>query len=186
MIFLEDRLKTLKAYRQERSGLADWVVANPREMENLLHYFCQVNDDISYKAAWILEMVCIQKPDLLFPHLDRFLTHLPEMYKDQAIRPSAKIIELLTENYYRKNPHPVKEKLTKAQREQLTEICFDWLITKQKTAAKAYAMQSLFLLGKEFLWIHPELRVILEKDFPHEMPAFKARARHILKKLNAF
>jgi len=41
----------------------------------------------------------------------------------------------------------------------------------------------LFLLGKEFKWVHPELKIILDKDFHHQQPAFKARARHILKDL---
>ena len=46
-------------------------------------------------------------------------------------------------------------------------------------------MTTLYLFGKEFDWIHPELAIILERDFYNESAAFKARARHILKKIKA-
>lgn len=95
----------------------------------------------------------------------------------------AKICEELTLRYYAKKEKSLQFVLTKEQREQLTEICFDWLITDQKVAVKAYAMKSLFYLGKEFNWIHPELKIILEKDYHGQQQAFKARARHILKKM---
>jgi hypothetical protein len=62
-------------------------------------------------------------------------------------------------------------------------LSFDYLITHQKVAAKAYSMKTLYLLGKEYHWIHPELATILEKDFNTSTAAFKARARHLLKKL---
>jgi len=45
-------------------------------------------------------------------------------------------------------------------------------------------MPCLYLLGNEFRWIHPELKILLLKDFPTQQPAFKARAKHILKKLD--
>jgi hypothetical protein len=38
-------------------------------------------------------------------------------------------------------------------------------------------------LGSTFSWIHPELKVNLEANFNEGSAAFKARARHILKKL---
>ena len=58
------------------------------------------------------------------------------------------------------------------------------MITDQKVAAKAYSMNTLYLLGKDFDWIHPELKRILEDNFHSGSAAFKARARHLLKKLN--
>ena len=69
-------------------------------------------------------------------------------------------------------------------REKITEACFDWMINEEKVAPKAYGMNALYLLGLEFDWIHPELQIILERDFSLQSAAFKARARHILKKLN--
>lgn len=180
--FIEN-LETLKAYRKDREILADWILTHPENFELLLKTCFQVNENVSYKAIWVLELVYIKKPQLLYPHLNLFMSQLPKVCKHQAVRPLAKICEVLLTLYYKNHHLPTRTFLIKSHREQLTEICFDWLISNQKVAVKAYAMQCLFLLGKEIDWVHPELKIILEKDFASEQPAFKARARHLLRKL---
>lgn len=184
MTFLEEKLERLKAYRKDRLEISHWIIRHPQEFKNLLIYAQKTDEDISYKAAWIIEMACIENLSLLYPYLDEFLLLLPKVHKDQAVRPLAKVCELLTEAYYGKTPHPVQKITTLKHREQLTEICFDWLISKQKVAAKAYAMQCLYFLGKDFDWIYPELRINIEKEFPAQLPAFKARAKNVLRLLD--
>jgi len=59
------------------------------------------------------------------------------------------------------------------------------MINDEKIAPKAYSMNSLYLLGQEYEWIHPELVIILERDFQMQSSGFKARAKHIIKKIKA-
>ena len=73
--------------------------------------------------------------------------------------------------------------LQSKHKEKIIECCFDYMINDEKIAPKAYAMNTLYLLGKDFDWIHPELGQILERDFYHQSAGFKARAKHLLKKL---
>lgn len=74
--------------------------------------------------------------------------------------------------------------LSDIQEQQITESCFDWLINENgKVATKAYAIRSLFELGKKYDWIHPELKRILSDDYPKHSPAYKAVAREIFKKI---
>ena len=70
-----------------------------------------------------------------------------------------------------------------AHKEKIVELCFDYLISDQKIAPKAYCMNALFLLGQDYDWIHPELVLILERDIHLQSSGFKARARHILRKI---
>ena len=42
-------------------------------------------------------------------------------------------------------------------------------------------MNSLYLLGKEIKWIHPELITILERDYQSQSKGYQARARQLLK-----
>ncbi|WP_338730955.1 hypothetical protein R3L15_07765 [Mangrovimonas cancribranchiae] len=44
-------------------------------------------------------------------------------------------------------------------------------------------MNTLFLFGQDYDWIHPELALILERDYHIQSSGFKARAKHILKKI---
>jgi len=46
-------------------------------------------------------------------------------------------------------------------------------------------MNTLFLFGKDYKWVYPELAQILEQDFQNQSPGYKARAKHILKKIKA-
>ena len=46
-------------------------------------------------------------------------------------------------------------------------------------------MNTLYLLGKDFEWVRPELRQILERDYPYQSAGFKARAKHILNMIKA-
>jgi hypothetical protein len=178
---LETAITTLKAYKKSREDLAFFVIANPKEFEKLLHFAFQHKKEISYKAAWVLEMVCIHKLEMIYPHIDVFLNNIPKATYDQSVRPFAKVCELLVTAHYRKNTTVV---LSSEQKEVVTTICFDWLIGNQKVASKAYTMQCLYLLGKEIQWIHNELKPVLLNDFPKESAAYKARARHIIRKIS--
>jgi len=120
---------------------------------------------------------------LLLPYIDDFTNKIDILILDSSIRPAVKICEELVSGYYGKHNSPVKQILEPSHLEKIAETCFDWLIQKQKVAVKAHSMLALYLLGKQFEWIHPELKLTLEKDFNSESAAYKARARHILKKI---
>lgn len=149
MDILTQQLMQLKAYRKDREKLANFVLNNPDNFERLLNTCFKINENISYKAAWVLEIVCLKNIQILVPHLETFLENLPKVYKHQAVRPLAIVCKEITMRYYTKKMPSLRFVLHKKHRKQLTEICFDWLITNQKVAVKAYAMQCLFLLGQE-------------------------------------
>ncbi|MEX2350639.1 MAG: hypothetical protein WD554_07140 [Flavobacteriaceae bacterium] len=125
MELFTQQLIELKAYRKDREELANYILDNPDYFQQLLETCSRVDEDISYKAAWILEMVCLNNIQLLIPHLDKFLDNISKIYKPQAVRPMAKICEELTLYYYSKKETTIQFVLSKKQREQLTEICFD-------------------------------------------------------------
>jgi len=96
------KLDSLKAYRKDRLALAEWILDNPETFPELLSICFKTEDDISFKASWILEYVCEEKMDLLVPYFDVFFKNLPKVTKDQALRPLSKICLFLTEKHYKK------------------------------------------------------------------------------------
>ena len=169
--------------RENRKKYALFVISNPELIPKVMDILFQVNDKTSCRAAWLLEFVARENLDSILPYLDRFTTEIHTVHLDPAVRPVAKICEYLIEAYYHKNSSHTKDYLTTTHKERIIELSFDYLITDQKVAVKAYSMNTLFLLGKDFHWIHPELITILEKDFGANSAAFKARARHLLQKM---
>ena len=61
----------------------------------------------------------------------------------------------------------VEEKLTTNHIDTIVETGFDWLITPQKIAVRAYTMNTLYLFGLEKEWIHPELKHLIETIYAY-------------------
>ena len=115
--------------------------------------------------------------------MDKFTSNISKVHLDSAVRPVAKICEYLVIAYYSKEDNNIKNTLKPLYQERIIETCFDWMITNQKVAVKVYSMSSLYLLGKDYDWVYPELVTILERDFNSSSAGFKSRAKQILKKM---
>lgn len=127
--------------------------------------------------------MCTDNIENIIPYINQFTENMHKVHLDSAVRPVAKICELIAKAYASKNDNKIKKNLTSIHKERIIETCFDYMINDEKIAPKAYAMNTLFILGKEYDWIHPELVLILERDFQIQSSGFKARARHILKNI---
>lgn len=182
---LYQELQYVNHSRENRLKYAHMVIDNPAIIPKVLDILFKVNDKKSPRAAWLLEFVARDNLELLLVHLDRITEEMHKVHLDSAVRPMAKICECLIEAYYSKYDNPVKHALKPEHKERIIECCFDWMINDEKIAPKAYSMNSLYLLGRDYNWIHPELILILERDYQIQSSGFKARARHILKKLKA-
>ena len=180
---LYGHLTFVDSSRENRLKNAKMVLNDISLLPLLLNVLFKVDDKVSCKAAWVLEFVCIENIEVIIPYLDEFTENISKVYLDSAVRPVAKICELLVKAYYSKQDNNLKKSLKSVYQERIIETCFDWMITNQKVAVKAFAMSSLYLLGQDNDWVHPELIMILERDFNSESAAFKARTRHILKKI---
>ncbi|OEK08720.1 adenylosuccinate lyase [Flavivirga aquatica] len=180
---LYQELSYVNHSREKRLYYSNLMIDNPHLVPKLLDILFMVDDKISPRAAWVFEFMCSNNINTIVPHLDIFTKNLHKVHLDSAVRPVAKICELITTAYFSKTDHKIQKALTKTHKERIIETCFDYLINDEKVAPKAYGMVALFLLGTEYDWIYPELTLILERDFQMQSAAFKARARHILKKI---
>ena len=171
--------------REKRLYYANLVIDNPNLIPKLLEILFKVDDKISPRAAWVFEFMCNDNLEEAIPYLDYFTENMHKVHLDSAVRPVAKVCEYLINAYYSKTENKIKTALLPVHRERIIEVCFDYMINDEKIAPKAYSMSCLFLLGKDYDWIHPELVMILERDFQMQSSGFKARAKQILKKIKS-
>ncbi|TYP71718.1 adenylosuccinate lyase [Aquimarina intermedia] len=177
---LHSELELLDHSKQKREKFCLLLRTKTISVAEVLDVAEKINSTVSYKALWGLEFMCRDSIQNLLPHLDRFINLLPKIHLDSGVRPAAKICEyLIIEHYENNNIHT----FSLDNRKAITSICFDWLITDQRVAPKAYSMTCLLHLGTEFKWIHPELKIILENNYVSQTAAYKARAREILQRL---
>jgi len=180
---LYKELDYVNASRVSRGKYANLVIENPKLFKYILDIVFIVDDKRSVRAAWVFEFVCKHDIGFLYPHLDYFIANISKLKLDSAIRPCAKILEIITELYYKKQDATVKQIITKTHKTKITEVCFDWLLQDQKVAVKVYSMTVLYHIGTELDWIHPELQLIIERDYAKESAGFKAKCRHIVQKI---
>lgn len=178
-------LDYVNATREKRMQMTRSVMGNPKLLAPLLQIAFEGQNPVCDKACWILEYVVKQNPEFILPYINNFTQGLHTLKSESSIRPMAKICEILTKAFFSRKPNNIQTVLSQDHLERMASACFDWLIGDHKVASKAYSMTSLFLLGKTFDWIHPELKLVLEQNYASGSSAYKARARMTLEKLNA-
>jgi hypothetical protein len=105
-----------------------------------------------------------------------------KVLKDESsLRPIAKVVQLLVKSHFKKDENSIF--LSEENLQDCIEASFDWLINNVKVATKAYSIRTLYVLGNYYDWIHPELQVILNKDYGDHSAAYKSVAREVLKKI---
>ncbi|NRT10893.1 hypothetical protein [Flavobacterium sp. 14A] len=162
------------AHRSSRLANVTIILNDPTLLCDLVTLSFNTLDCNHHKATWILEMIIDTQPHLLTDHLDFFCQNINKFKNESAIRSAAKTCLHISRHLT----------LSSKQQNLITENCLDWLITtNRKVATKAYAIRTLYELGKEIRWIHPELKEILIQDYPTHSSAYKAVAREILKKI---
>ncbi|NNC49368.1 MAG: adenylosuccinate lyase [Flaviramulus sp.] len=176
-------LSFVNASRENRLKYANMVLNDMNLFPKLLDVLYMVDDKVSCKAAWVFEFVCDEYIYALVPHLEIFTNKLKNIHFDSAVRPVAKVCQIIVQTYYSKQPNTIKKTLTLQQQNNIIEACFDWMISDHKIAPKAYSMETLYLFGKDFNWIHPELEQILLQDFQTQSAGYKVRAKRTLKKI---
>ncbi|MBF4465766.1 hypothetical protein [Flavobacterium sp. LC2016-12] len=178
---LQKKLEYVSAYRENRLKVAQEILENPALFDELVSICFSPSDKNNHKACWILEFVSYEELIWLQPHLDFFFSNLKNLKDESAIRPIAKVTQLLVKSHYKKDENCII--LSEGNLQDCIEASFDWLINDVKVATKAYSIRTLYVLGNYYDWIHPELKIILDKDYGDHSAAYKAVAREVLKKI---
>lgn len=174
-----------KAYRENRMRAAQWILNHPETLKEVLDIGFENHPELSHRAWWAFEFVCLERLDLLYPHFDYFFENISRVKGDSSVRPLAHVSEEIVLRYFKKKEETIQHIFSKKHKEQLTEVCFDWLISDQKVACQARAMVCLYYLGKETDWVHPELKMILQRNFSTGTAGYKNRAEKILRAIES-
>lgn len=104
-------------------------------LSNVVNIAGEKNSKTSSKASRALEFVVQKSIDRILPFLEDIFKISKESNNDSVIRPMAKILEIITLAYFYENSTVY---LSEEQLQQITSICFEWMITEQKIATQAY------------------------------------------------
>lgn len=158
------------------------IALNPIfSIKELINLTFHQDEQIGFRAAWILENVYTKYPECFLTGLDYFLERFSNQINSSARRHFSKIISLITCN---KASKMVKDILYAFDLECVIETLFSWLIEdKVLVAVKVHCMQSLANLVPRYPWIKDELLQTIDYLTHKQSVAFFARAKQIKKQL---
>ena len=182
LLFLSEQLHLMENPKIEnRQKVANIILQDKKLFKTLIFITFNIDDKLSIKASWILEWICTHHHlTWILPYIDLFSEKINTVKFDSAIRRCAKIYEHLAIAYDSKKSIGNKNYLTTKHIEKIVSTGFDWLMTPQKIAVRAYAMQTLYIFGLYEDWIHPELKHLITNTIIHESKGTKAKGNLIL------
>jgi len=163
---------------QAKSFNLDFVQKQGFTVANLLTYSYHPDNQVSFRAAWLLEHICLQQPALIVPLYNTFLTELSKQKHWGTIRSYTKIAMLATDLKTAIPQTHVQEKI-------LVEQAFNWLIDpKCPVAILVNCLDILCNLRTNNPWITAELKEQIHHLLKKPTPALASRAKRVLKKID--
>lgn len=150
-------------------------------VKDLIDLSFHKDDQIGFRAAWILERVYSNHHERFLPQANYFLEKLPQQRNLSALRHYVKILAFMTN----KNTVPeIKVILQQCDHDQLITIVFAWLIDEGiPVAIKSHCLNILANLAPQHTWIKDELIQTMDFLVDKESIAFFAKVKQIRKQL---
>ncbi|MBB6237203.1 hypothetical protein HDC90_001823 [Pedobacter sp. AK013] len=177
---LENIKTTLQKSKVEKlAAIASEDAFSVKDLINLSFY---QDEQIGFRAAWILENVFTNHQHRFLPCALYFLEKLPQQSNLSALRHYVKILALMT----KKNASvEIKKILADYDTNHLVEVVFAWLIDAQiPVAVKSHCLNILANLNARHNWIKEELLQTMDFLVDKESIAFFAKVKQIRKQLS--
>lgn len=166
----------LKAIEKEHSKtqcekIVRYVGGNKERFGELMQLFLKGEYRVTQRAGWPLS-ICVEKnPDLIAPYYKQILPLLKKPGVHNAV--VRNILRLLQYVAIPERYHG-----------EVMNTCFEFVAGNDfLPAIKAFSLTILENLSVRYPDIKPELKLIIEERWPYESPAFKSRAKKIIKQM---
>lgn len=179
-ILLENIKTTLQKSKVEKlAAIASDETFSVKELIDISFY---QDEQIGFRAAWIMENVYTTYQQRFLPHALYFLEKLPQQHNLSALRHYVKILAFMT----RKNASAaVKKIISDYDTNQLVEVVFAWLIDEKiPVAIKSHCLNILANLNNKHNWIRDELLQTMDFLVDKESIGFFSKVKQIRKQFS--
>jgi hypothetical protein len=166
-------LQLLKTEHSKKQTLriVRYIGSDKNRFAVLIRLFFGDEYRITQRAAWPLSYCVRAHPVLIRPYFKRLLDNLKR--KDIPVAVVRNTVRLLQDVDIPKKFHG-----------QVMSTCFDFIQSVETPiAVKAFSLTILSNLAASYPEIRGELKLIIEEQWEHATPAFRSRAKKILKPL---
>lgn len=150
--------------------IAAYACSSAKNFKELMKCFMSNEYRLAQRAAWSVSWAARERPEMITPYIKDLVAVLEKKdVPDAVIRNSLRVMEDID--------------IPEEHHGVVVNTCFNFLEKPEyPLAIKAYSMTIISKLSKYYPEIKQELRLIIEENWEHAMPAFKARGKKILAK----
>ena len=158
--------------KSEAAKIAAYAASAPEHFGELMQCFLVNEYRLQQRAAWCVSMAVRQNKMLIEPYISALVRQLARKDTHNAVhRNSLRILQDI--------------EIPEAYIGELMNACFRFVESSQTPVAiKVFALTVLGNLAINFPEIKQEIQLLIDFNIEHESPAFKARAKKVLKKLS--
>jgi len=168
-----DLLNLLRAEhsKKQTDRIVGYIGADKDRFALLMKLFLQGEYRITQRAAWPLSYCVRHHPELIGPYFTPLLDNLARQDIHVAvIRNTVRLLQDVT--------------IPKRYHGRVMSVCFDFVQAPETPiAVKAFSLSILSNLSADYPEIRGELKLIIEEQWEHATPAFRSRAKKILKSM---
>ena len=152
-----------------KDQLVNWVGDKQEKFDLLFSILFTQEYRIVQRAAWPISYIIENHPGLIKKHMSAVTRALADKNLQDAVK----------RNLLRSLQHLI---IPKKYTGMIADICFNYISDpEEKAAVKVFSISILEKIVHSFPELKTELNLILETAYEHESPAFRSRARKILK-----
>jgi hypothetical protein len=165
----EELLKEKVHTKAHATEITSYACSAPQHFKELIDCFLCNDYRVQQRAAWSVSWAARARPDLIKPYIKSLVAQLNRTdVHDAVIRNSVRILELTD--------------IPEDCHADVMNACFAFIEKPSTPAAiKAFSLTTLYNLSAHYPDIKQELKLLIETLWDGETPAFKSRARKILK-----
>lgn len=166
-----DLLQLLRAEhsKKQTDRIVEYIGADKKRFAQLIELFFKGEYRITQRAAWPLSYCVRRHPGLIAPYFKRLLDNLER--KDIHVAVIRNTVRLLQD-----------VSIPKRFQGRVMNTCFEFIQRPETPiAVKAFSLTILSNLSIDYPEIRGELKVIIEGQWERATPAFRSRARKMLK-----
>jgi hypothetical protein len=155
--------------KKQTDRIVNYIGADKKRFAVLIDLFFQGEYRITQRAAWPLSYCVRAHPELIQPYFKPLLDNLRRT--DIHIAVVRNTVRLLQD-----------VSIPQKHQGRVMSTCFDFLQSPDTPiAVKAFSLTILSNLLQDYPDIRGELKLIIEEQWEHSTPAFRSRAKKILK-----
>jgi hypothetical protein len=158
--------------KKQTSRIVNYIGRDKDRFAVLIGLFFRGEYRVTQRAAWPLSYCVRAHPELIGPYFKRLLDNLQR--KDihiAVIRNTVRLLQDVT--------------IPKKYQGRVMNVCFDFVQAPETPiAVRAFALSILSRLAKDYPDIRGELKLLIEEQWEHSTPAFRSRAKKVLKEID--